>query len=156
MKTWLFTWNPNNWTWDDGFYGYNELRSDISQVGCAMTKWSCGVNKSICPGDRIFLIRLGTASRGIVASGYAETPVFEGTHWDAEKARQGKTCRRIYIRFDKILNVDAGECLPYEQLRAIDPAYHWSPQASGVLIPTETANNLEYLWNFQINSPNTH
>ena len=146
MKYWLFVWNPKNFKWDDQIYGYNELRNDISQIRYAYGKWSCGVNKSICRGDRIFLIRLATKDRGIVASGYAETDVFEGTHWDEKKAEAGKTARRIVIRFDKILDIDAGEYLPYEKLQYIDCNYHWSPQGSGVSIPNEIAERLEIHW----------
>lgn len=146
MKTWLFIWNPNNYKWDDKTYGYNELRNDISQLGYAYGKWSSGINKSIRKGDRVFLIRLGTKDRGIVASGYAETMVFEGTHWDEKRAETGKKARRIYIRFDKILNIDAGEYLPYEKLQYIDHHYHWSPQGSGVSIPDDTVSRLEIHW----------
>lgn len=146
MKSWLFVWNPNNYKWDDQTYGYNELRNDISQLRCAFGKWSCGVNKSICKGDRIFLIRLGVKARGIVASGFAETEVFEGSHWDHQKAAEGVVTRRIYIRFDKILNIDADEFLPYEKLQYIDHHYHWSPQGSGVSIPDDTVARLEVHW----------
>ncbi len=146
MKTWLFVWNPQYYVWNDRLYGYNELRSDLLQTGHAYDKWSCGVNKSISKGDRIFLIRLGIKARGIVASGYAESCVFEGQHWDEEKAVAGKKARRIYICFDKILNIDAGEILPYETLQQIDQHYHWSSQASGVSIPEDTAERLEKYW----------
>ena len=147
MKAWLFTWNPNNWAWDTSFDGYNELRKEIAQLGFTIEKWSCGVNKSIQKGDRIFLIRLGTAERGIVASGYAETGVFEGTHWNLQKAKDGIPARRVYVRFDKILDIDAGECLPYETLLKINEKYHWSPQSSGVSIPEDTARFLDEYWN---------
>ncbi len=46
MKTWLFTWNPNNYPWDSSDDGYNELRNEIDQMGFTLAKWSCGVNKS--------------------------------------------------------------------------------------------------------------
>lgn len=146
MKTWLFIWNPKNYAWDSPLNGYNELRQEISQVGAAYSKWSCGVNKSICKGDRIFLIQLGTKNRGIVASGYAETSVFEAKHWDETKAADGKTARSVYIRFDKILDIDNGERLAYDQLKYISHSYHWSPQASGVSIPEDTAARVELHW----------
>ena len=146
MKTWLFVWNPNNWKWDGTVDGYNELRMEIAQVGCTYAKWSCGITKSIQKGDRIFLIRLGAASRGIVASGYAQTGVFEGTHWDSEKAAMVKKARRIYICYDKILDIDRGEVLPYETLVGLNPSYHWSPQSSGVSVPEETAERIEAIW----------
>ena len=145
MKTWLFTWNPKNWPWDSSD-GYNELRKEIDQMGFTLAKWSCGVNKSIAIDDRIFLIRLGVEDRGIVASGHAETTVFKGMHWDPEKAAKGMEARRIYIRFDRILDIDAGQCLKYEKLMKINPKYHWSPQSSGVSIPGKTAEKLEEEW----------
>lgn len=73
--------------------------------------------------------------------------MFEGTHWNFGKAEAGIAARRVYIRFDKILDIDAGECLPYETLLKIDPKYHWSPQASGVSIPVDTARFLDEYWN---------
>ena len=130
---------PQSLQVDDQTYGYNELRLDISQRGYAFGKWSCGVNKSISKGDRIFLIRLGVKAREIVASGVAETGVFEGTHWNSHKAAEGLVTRRIYIRFDIIHNIDADEFLPYEKLQYIDHHFHWSPQGSGVSIPDDIA-----------------
>lgn len=47
MKTWLFTWNPNRWAWDDKYNGYEEMINQIAQAGKAFSTWSCGVNKSI-------------------------------------------------------------------------------------------------------------
>ena len=44
MKTWLFTWNPDRWAWDDDITGYKEMKNDIDEVGFAYGKWSCGVN----------------------------------------------------------------------------------------------------------------
>lgn len=104
MRTWLFTWNVDRWAWNDSINGYKELIADIEQVGHAYCKWTCGVNKSIEKGDRIFMIKLGSAPKGIVASGYAVTGVFEGTHWDEEKKQAGKKAKRIFVDFDKIKN----------------------------------------------------
>lgn len=146
MRTWLFAWNPTKYRWDEDKFGYNEMRSEISQIGCAYDHWSCGNNRSIEKGDRIFLICLGTKDRGIVASGYAQSGVFEGTHWDESKIAAGIKARRVYVRFDKILNIDAGEKLPYEILKEIDGNYKWSTQISGVSFPHETAAILEKYW----------
>lgn len=32
MKTWLFTWNPSRWPWDDKYRGYKEMKNQIQQV----------------------------------------------------------------------------------------------------------------------------
>lgn len=146
MKTWLFTWNPSRWSWDDLYGGYKEMMHQISQTGKSFATWSCGVNKSITKGDRIFLIRLGEDPRGIVASGYASTSVFEGPHWDTERARKGDTSRRIFIEFDRIVDPSSDEIIPIENLKEQFPQVCWSSQASGIEIPEPVAQSLEDLW----------
>lgn len=145
MKTWLFTWNPDRWAWDDDITGYKEMKNDIDEVGFAYGKWSCGVNKSIVEGDRIFLIRLGRKERGIVASGYAASSVLEGIHWDIEKREEGKTARRIYIKFDCIID-NMEKILKYDDLKSISDKMAWSAQSSGISIPDDVAEKLELEW----------
>ena len=68
MKTYLLTWNPNKWDWDN-------LEDEISnhkEKGYSDSRWSCR-NKSIKKGDRVFLIRLGEEPKGIIASGFSES-----------------------------------------------------------------------------------
>lgn len=146
MRTWLFTWNPNRWGWDDLYNGYEEMICQISQTGRAYATWSCGSNKSILEGDRIFLIRLGLEPRGIVASGFAASSVFEGPHWDVKRAKEGDICRRIYVRFDKILNPSIDPILSIEDLKLISPTFCWSSQSSGIRIPNEIAELIENNW----------
>lgn len=146
MKTWLLTWNMERWAWNDPLNGYLELINDIHQVGHAFVKWTCGNNKSIEPGDRIFLIKLGNAPRGIVASGYAATGVFEGSHWDIARKEQGKKARRIFVDFDRILDYTKDEMLPMEALKKISFTYKWSSQSSGIQIPSAIAVKLENDW----------
>ena len=146
MKTWLFTWNPKRWKWDDRYHGYLEMKHQIAQVGSAFSTWSCGLNKSIKAGDRIFLIRLGTEPRGIVASGHAATDVFEGPHWDLERMVKGDTCRRIYIEFDRILDAEHEPIIPIDYLNTHFPGVHWSSQCSGIEIPSYVSKELDAVW----------
>lgn len=146
MKTYLLTWNATKWSWEDPFYGYEELINDINQVGFAYSKWTCGVNKSIKNGDRIFLIKLGSEPRGIVASGFALTSVFEGNHWDDSKRGSGIKARRIIVKFDKIKNFKKEKLIEFEELHEISDIYKWSSQSSGVLIPDEIAKKIEVVW----------
>ena len=143
-KTWLFTWNPNLWAWNDPVYGYDEMMREVSSHGISYCKWTCGTTKSILPGDRIFLIRLGKAPKGMVASGKAITGVFEGTHWDPDKAVAGKNARRVYIAFDKIL--PEYRILEMEDLKRISNEMCWSSQSSGISIPPVVAERLESIW----------
>lgn len=145
-KCWLLTWNQARWAWDDKLDGYKEMIKEIEQVGKAFFKWTCGVNKSIKAGDRIFMIKLGSEPRGIIASGIAITDVFEGTHWDSEKNALGKKARRIYIQFDKILDYETDAILPYDELEHLAPDYHWSTQSSGIEIPKNVWDGIEEKW----------
>lgn len=146
MKTWLLTWNVDRWFWDDTLNGYKELICDIEQEGHTFCKWTCGNNKSIKKGDRIFLIKLGALPRGIVASGFAATDVFEGTHWDTEKRKEGKKARRIFVDFDKIKDYEIDNILEYEQLTTISKCFQWSTQSSGIQIPENIAKQIEKYW----------
>lgn len=80
----------------------------------------------------------------MVASGKAITGVFEGTHWDPEKAIAGKKARRVYIAFDKIL--PEYNILKMEELKNISSEMYWSSQSSGVSIPPAVAERLETFW----------
>ncbi|MDD3810500.1 MAG: hypothetical protein PHS94_09625 [Erysipelotrichaceae bacterium] len=146
MKNWLLTWNADRWAWDDDLGGYKELIADIEQVGRAYSKWTCGVNKSIEKGDRIFMIKLGSAPKGIIASGYAATSVFEGTHWDEDRKRAGKKARRIFVEFDKIKDYDVDKIISFDELLNISDTFHWSTQSSGITIPEEISQKIEEIW----------
>ena len=146
MRSWLLTWNPKRWHWDDRYDGYWEMRHQIEQVGKAYFTWSCGMNKSIRAGDRFFLIRLGEDPRGIVASGFAATDVFEGPHWDPIRAANGDNCRRIYIEFDIILDAENEPIIPIEFLKTCFPEVCWSSQTSGIEIPSRVVDEIEQIW----------
>lgn len=145
MNTWLLTWNPNRWPWDFPVYDRREASWETENYGFSFIKWTCGVNKSIKTGDRVFLIKLGAEPRGIIASGKAVTDVFSGTHYDEEKAAQGIKANRIYVKFDKVIG-DDNKILPMEQLIEISDTQKWSSQSSGISIDPETAEKLEEVW----------
>ena len=103
-------------------------------------------NISLNESDRIFMVKLGSEPRGIVASGHAVSGVYESPHWDYEKRASGKMARRIQIDFDKIQDYTCDPIITYESLQQISEAFHWSIQASGVSIPEEIDKKLETLW----------
>ena len=122
------------------------MKNQIQQVGSSFFTWSCGNNKSIQKGDRIFLIRLGVEPRGIMASGYAATGVFEGPHWDPEKESLGIKCRRIFIEFDRIQDPMTEDIIMMDKLMEVNPKYKWSSQTSGIEIPAHIAAEVERVW----------
>ena len=146
IHTWLFTWNPERWAWDNRLTGYAETKHEIDTIGFSFVRWTCGVNKSIKPGDRIFLIRLGNEPRGIVASGYALSCVFEGVHWDEERAALGKQAKRIFLKLDKMADTNFDNILRMERLKNISSTFTWSSQMSGICIHNDIAKALESEW----------
>ena len=105
MKYWLLTWNPDRWAWDELNGGFEDMKNRIDQVGKVYDTWSTGVTKSIKEGDRVFLIRLGKQPKGIIASGYAVTDVFSAPHWEEHRAIAGERSNHIYVKFDKMVDI---------------------------------------------------
>src|SRR4029079_8999379 len=111
MPTYLLTWNPNKWEWK----GFSSDRNKINTKGYLNDTWSCGLNKGIQPGDRVFLHRQGVEPRGIFASGNATSHYFPEKHWDADLAAEGKTTNYIRVRFDNLLDPDE-QVIPRSEL----------------------------------------
>lgn len=146
IQTYLLTWNPKRWNWKP-----NELSQKIKAVQQGervVERWSCGRNKKIKRGDRIFLIRLGQEPRGIFGSGFVSKEVSEGPHWDEELARIGETSLFIQFVYDRLCDPHFDPIIPREILKN-DPKLskmHWDTQSSGVSIPQEIASNLAQIW----------
>ena len=142
MTTYLLTWNPERWNW-------SYLQKSIAEVktqGYCHERWGCGATKKIMPGDRVFLIKLGEEPRGIVASGWVTTRVYEDLHWDEMASKRGETALYIDVHFDTILDPEI-DILPRALLDSgIYTSMHWEPRASGVTIPDHIAAQLEKDW----------
>ena len=89
-------WNPKNFAWEE----QGALIDALGQGRPATIEWSCGNVKEIPVGSHVFLIRLGSDPRGLIASGFTTAEVIEKTHWSAAKARAGKMARFVKIHFD--------------------------------------------------------
>jgi 5-methylcytosine-specific restriction enzyme A len=144
MKTYLLTWNPKRWKWTD----IEAEGEQIQQNGFIEEPWSCGRNKGIVEGDRLFLLRQGLEPRGIVASGWATSDVFEDEHFDPKSDKS--TALYIQARFDVLLNPDSESIYPRQKLEAGKfvgaSSMHWDSQASGITIPADVAAILEKEW----------
>ncbi|WP_100340154.1 hypothetical protein [Mucilaginibacter auburnensis] len=65
MSAFLFGWNPAKFEWAD-------IDEDVARVQAGETvedNWSAASHKSIQPGDRAFIVRVGVEPKGIFASG---------------------------------------------------------------------------------------
>lgn len=140
MATYLLTWNPERWEW-------NNIQNSIVQInrkGFSDGRWSSGVTKKIQPTDRIFLMKLGNQKpRGIMASGWVTSEVYQDAHWE-DKSKLG---RYVDIHFDTIINPSLESIFSIELLQdGIYSSINWTPQASGMSIPDPIAEQLENDW----------
>lgn len=135
MSAYLYTWNPKKWVWkyqQDAIYRVNNGdQYDMS--------WRCGNTKRIEIGDLFFLMRLGVEPKGIIGCGYVSSQPYSLLQWDDQKAAQGKSALRTDLLF-KALSENPIVSLAYLQEKYPDHA--WTPQASGVSISDEIAQEL--------------
>jgi hypothetical protein len=145
--TYLLTFNPEKaYKWED----LQDCIEDVRDHGFYATSWSCGRNRKITAGDRVFMMRQGHQSgerRGIFASGWATSDVYQQEHWDETEARKGKLALYVPIRLDVLLDSDSEPILPRSVLRE-DPLAGgpWDARTGGVTLPGEIAAELEREW----------
>jgi 5-methylcytosine-specific restriction protein A len=139
MATYLFTWNPAKWAWD-------ELDDDVIAYraqGFFDGRWSCGRTKKIKEGDRAFLMRLGAKKPfGIMASGECVSEPIVRTHF----SDPSKTTLSVNLRYDVLLHPFKEAILSKDILLSEIPSMIWTPQGSGITIPPAAAAALEDLW----------
>jgi 5-methylcytosine-specific restriction protein A len=139
INTFLFAWNPDKWKW-------TTLEQSIEQLeksGKVTERWSCVSHKTIKPGDRAFLVRLGSEPRGIFAAGYVVCEPFLSKHWNGED----KDVYRVLIDFEVLLNPEKEPILTLEILKAGNlEKQQWTPQSSGISIKSEIVKELEAVW----------
>lgn len=142
-NAYLLTWSPKKWRWTD----LATRIAEIKQSGFCLTDWSCGNNKSIAKGDRLFLLRQGEEPRGIVGAGWAESVPYEEIHWREEKARVGRTTMYLQVRWETLLNPESESIFPREWLNeGWLSKVNWNTQISGISIRDEAASVLEERW----------
>lgn len=143
IRTWLFSWNPNNWEWDS-------LADDriATHEGKTVThRWACA-NQDASTGDKAFLVRTGEPPRGILAIGNVVSEPYEAPHWDEEKAEQGKVRRYVDVAFSRIQDPLQNDPFvtesDFERIKV--DKQEWSPQSSGIEIKQRSAGILEKVW----------
>jgi len=136
MNAYLFGWNPHKFKWED-------LDKDIAKLaatGELKDNWSVASHKTIKPGDRAFIVRVGVEPKGIFASGYTSSEPYLAL-------RLGRTYHRIEISLDVLLNPDKQPILSLDILRTGNLAEQtWTPQASGISIRPQLVEELEGVW----------
>lgn len=145
-NSYLFVWNPNKWSqWTDpNNEPYLEKNiEELKNTGRVTLMWSCRSHKSIRPGDRAFLARVGSTPRGIFASGKVVSEPFLSLHWSGED----KDVPRVLIEFDTLLNPENEPILTVDNLYKGNLSKQtWTPQSSGISIRPEAVDELEEEW----------
>jgi hypothetical protein len=136
MKAYLFGWNPLKWPWAD-------LDDDIKKLsteGKLIYNWNVASHKTIQPGDRAYIVRVGVEAKGIFASGIISSEPYLAF-------RKGRHYHRIEITLDVLLNPEKERILSLDILKTGNlAAQTWTPQASGISIRPELVGELEGVW----------
>lgn len=139
MTTYLLTWNPQKWAWNN----LEEAIKECKETGSFLTDWSCGITTKIEPGDRFFHIKQGKIPKGIIGSGTIISKPYTGKHWDGSK----KKAIYVEVKFDTLLNPYTEAILDREELNVYPFSdMHWDAQSSGTTIPDHVAEALEEIW----------
>jgi len=147
MKTYLLTWNPRRWRWDDLAETSAKTLAGKGVIG----SWSCGNTKSIAKGDRIFLMRVSESPKGIIASGWVTTAPHLRLHWDTNKTAAGVECLGIDGEWERLINPAVDVPLEMRDLKKGKlGGFNWTPQSSGTRIPDDIADELEEKWSAHV------
>lgn len=130
MATYLLTWNPRLSDMDiDRRY----RRWD----------WSCGLTKSVPRGSRVFVMRQVVEPRGIFASAYTTTDVYQGKHWSNPR----KVANYVDFELDTLIDPLKAPILSRPTLSRGDlKSRCWDTRMSGIRIPDQIAVALERAW----------
>ncbi|MES2426314.1 MAG: hypothetical protein V4560_05045 [Bacteroidota bacterium] len=136
MKAYLFGWNPLKFEWAD----IDDDIKILAETGKLEDNWSVISHKSIQPGDRAFIVRVGIEPKGIFASGIIASDPYLAF-------RKGRHYYRITVAIDVLLNPDKEPILNLDILKTGNlAAQNWTPQASGISIRPELVDELEGVW----------
>ena len=127
QKAYLFAWNSKPEMFDD----YEERLKEFDQKGKCLLSWRCNT-RSILPGDRIFLIKIGKHPKGIIGSGIALAAPDNGG---------------ISIELDTLLRPDEDNLNLAILQEGNLSKQNWTPQLNGIIIKSEVLADLEEKWN---------
>lgn len=135
-KGFLLGWNPNSkeWHWD-----YENVYSEIQNGKKPIVRWTIPERKELKVGMEVFVIKLGTAPKGIIAHGYIIEIPYK---------------HEIKIEFDSIQNADdKKEIISLTELKNKFKPKAWDSQgeAVGSYIDETILPELRKMWNILIN-----
>lgn len=144
-KTWLLSWNPQNWHWED----YSSWAAGTKKGSRYIEPWTCQ-SKQPALGEEFFLMKTGKAPRGIIGHGHIVREPYAAPHYDPVRASKGDTTNHIDAEFDYLLDYNREKILMQSSLKECYPEQQWSPQGSGISIKPEIVPELKKMWNSMI------
>lgn len=140
MRTYILTWNPQLWDWED-FAG--DVKAVQSGRRSSVTDWSCGRTRSISRGDHFYFLRQGASHPGVIGSGTITGPPLEGDHWDGS----GRLALYVKIRFDTLVNPLVDPYLSKAELPTNPTVkFDWTIRESGRFLPDALVPALDRGW----------
>lgn len=130
-QTYLFVWNSKPETWDS----LEESVKEFNYNGDCIITWRCN-SKAIIPGERAFLIKVGTFPKGIFGSGITTSSTL----------KDGDTLY-VEIKLDVLLHPLKDKLLSIDILKqGLLSEQNWTPQASCISIKSTIVEELEKVW----------
>lgn len=137
-RAFLLTWNPTLAAWDPG---YRDAIARTATGEVVDERWATGTRRGgVAPGDRAYLLRVGTSDRGIVASASIVGEIEQAPHWNGS----GRIANIVDVGFDVVVSPE--QVLATRLLREEFPDQHWSPQGSGTMVKQHIVDDLEQFW----------
>ena len=135
-KGFLLGWNPDSkeWHWD-----YEKVYSEIKNGKKPIVEWTIQERKELKVGMEVFVIKLGTVPKGIIAHGYIIEILYK---------------HKIKIKFDSIQNAnDEKEIISLTELKNKFKPRAWDSQgdAIGSYIGETILPELKEMWSKLIN-----
>lgn len=143
MSTYVLTWHPERWAWQD----LAAISREVAAGSSHDVRWSAGNTKQIDIGSRVFLLRQGSDRPGFMGAGWTTAPVHRAPHWDVARAAQGDQANYVSVAFEVLRDPTTDAPLDWRTF-AVEPAASafWTFPASGVSIDANVARQLEELW----------
>lgn len=144
MPTYLLTWNPKKSPGDE-----RDLRQYVRRLAAGQapaTHWRAGNNQQIKFGDRVFFLKQGPDSPGLMGAGWVTRGSYWKPHYNPVLARAGRQSLYIRIRWESLVTPE--DILPKAELRRLLLLSEGllKVACSGPLIPPEFAARLERAW----------
>jgi hypothetical protein len=140
VATFVLTYNPARWNWDEEGRADAVARTEAGRV--VHRRWSTGSRRSgISHGDLAVLFQQGDKERGLVAYGRFASEIYQDEHWDGT----GRDANYADLEWEVVL--PAGDMIPVDEVKRVVTTVNWDViLGSGIVVPPPDDAALEALW----------